>query len=220
MSLSGRVRVETPDGTELEIGPGDVFEIPPGHDAWVVGDEPWVSVDFEAMRSFGRGVDLRDNRSLATILFTDIVDSTAVANRIGDGLWKELVAQHNEQAQAAVDRHRGRVVKWTGDGMLAVFDGAEKAARCAVLLRSKIAGLGLELRQAIHSGEVEISAGDVRGLAVHAAARILALGQPNEILASGTVHDLLDGSSFQFEDRGVHELKGLSGSRPVFAITG
>ena len=133
VSLSGRVRVETPDGTELEIGPGDVFEIPPGHDAWVVGDEPWVSVDFEAMRSFGRGVDVRDNRSLATILFTDIVDSTAVANRIGDARWKELVAQHNEQAQAAVDRHRGRVVKWTGDGMLAVFDGAERAARCALL---------------------------------------------------------------------------------------
>jgi len=172
------------------------------------------------MRSFGRGLDLRDNRSLATILFTDIVDSTALANRIGDGPWKELVAQHNQEAQAAVDRHRGRVVKWTGDGMLATFDGAEKAARCAVLLRSKVAGLGLELRQAIHSGEVEISAGDVRGLAVHAAARILSLGQPNEILASGTVRDLLDGSSFQFEDRGVHELKGLSGSRPVFAISG
>jgi class 3 adenylate cyclase len=220
VTLSGRLRVETPDGTELEIGPGDVFEIPPGHDAWVVGDEPWVSVDFEAMRSYGRGVDVRDNRSLATILFTDIVDSTAVAHRIGDGRWKELVAQHNEQAQAAVDRHRGRVVKWTGDGMLAVFDGAERAARCAVLLRSKVDGLGLELRQAIHSGEVDISAGDVRGLAVHAAARILALGRPNEILASGTVRDLLDGSSFQFEDRGVHELKGLSGARPVFAVTG
>ena len=172
------------------------------------------------MRSFGRGVDVRDNRSLATILFTDIVDSTAVANRIGDSRWKELVAQHNEQAQAAVDRHRGRVVKWTGDGMLAVFDGAERAARCAVLLRSKVDGLHLELRQAIHSGEVEISAGDVRGLAVHAAARILALGDPGEILVSGTVHDLLDGSSFAFEDRGLHELKGLSGMRPVFAITG
>lgn len=218
VSLSGLLRVETPDGTELEIRPGDVFEIPPGHDAWVVGDEPWVSVDFEAMRSFGRGVDVRDNRSLATILFTDIVESTAVADRIGDSAWKEVVAQHIEQAQAAVDRHRGRVVKWTGDGMLAVFDGAERAARCAVLFRSKADALDLQIRQAIHSGEVEIAAGDVRGLAVHAAARVMALAEPGEILISGTVRDLLDGSSFRFEDRGVHELKGLSGSRPVFAI--
>ncbi len=219
VTLSGRLRVETPDGTELEIGPGEVFEIPPGHDAWVVGDVPWVSVDFEAMRSYARGPDARDNRSLATILCTDIVASTMVAPRVGDSTWKELLAQHNEQAQAAVDRHRGRVVKWTGDGMLALFDGAERAARSAILLRSKVDGLGLEVRQAIHSGEVEVSAGDVRGIAVHAAARILMLAQPSEILISGTVHDLLDGSSFTFADRGRHELKGMSGERPIFAIT-
>jgi len=219
VTLSGRLRVETPDGTELEIGPGEVFEIPPGHDAWVVGDVPWVSVDFEAMRSYARGPDARDNRSLATILFTDIVDSTMVATRVGDSTWKELLAQHNEQAQAAVDRHRGRVVKWTGDGMLALFDGAERAARSAILLRSKVDGLGLKVRQAIHSGEVEVSAGDVRGIAVHAAARILMLAQPSEILISGTVHDLLDGSAFTFADRGRHELKGMSGERPIFAIT-
>ena len=218
VSLSGRLRVETPDGTELEIAPGDVFEIPPGHDAWVVGDEPWVSVDFEAMRSYGRTPDARDNRSLATILFTDIVDSTMVATRVGDAKWKELLARHNEQAQAAVDRHRGRVVKWTGDGMLALFDGAERAARAAILLRAKVGAIDLQVRQAIHGGEVEISAGDVRGIAVHAAARILTLGEPGEILISGTVHDLLDGSPFTFDDRGRHELKGLSGERPVFAI--
>ncbi|MBA2263450.1 MAG: hypothetical protein H0W10_02175 [Chloroflexi bacterium] len=219
VTLSGRLRVETPDGAELEIGPGEVFEIPPGHDAWVVGDVPWVSVDFEAMRSYGRGPDARDNRSLATILFTDIVDSTMVATRVGDSTWKELLAKHNEQAQAAVDRHRGRVVKWTGDGMLALFDGAERAVRSAILLRSKMNELGLEVRQAIHSGEVEVSAGDVRGIAVHAAARILMLAQPSEILISGVVHDLLDGSSFTFADRGRHELKGLSGERPIFGIT-
>jgi class 3 adenylate cyclase len=219
VTLSGRLRVETPDGTELEIGPGDVFEIPPGHDAWVVGDEPWVSVDFEAMRSYGRGPDARDNRILATILFTDIVDSTTLAARVGDASWRDLLARHNEQAQMAVERHRGRVVKWTGDGLLALFDGAERAARGAILLRSKLAALGLEVRQAIHSGEAEIAAGDVRGIAVHAAARILALAQPGEILISGTVHDLLDGSPFTFQDRGRHELKGLTGERPVFAIS-
>lgn len=220
VTLSGRLRVQTPDGTELEIGPGDVFEIPPGHDAWVIGDVPWVSVDFEAMRSYGRGPDARDNRTLSTILFTDIVESTKVAERMGDALWKEILAQHNERAQAAVDRHRGRVVKWTGDGMLALFDGAERAARGAILLRSKMEGLGLEVRQAVHSGEVEISVGDVRGIAVHAAARMLLLARASEILVSGTVHDLLDGTSFTFDDRGRHELRGMSGERPVFAITG
>src|SRR5215212_10634162 len=102
VSLSGRIRVETPDGTELEIAPGDVFEIPPGHDAWVVGDEPWVSVDFEQMRGYARDAPDAGRRVLSSILMTDIVDSTAVAHRIGDTAWKELVAQHNEQAQAAV----------------------------------------------------------------------------------------------------------------------
>lgn len=107
----------------------------------------------------------------------------------------------------------------SGAFLLALFDGAERAARSAILLRSKVDGLGLEVRQAIHSGEVEVSVGDVRGIAVHAAARILTLAQPSEILISGTVHDLLDGSSFTFDDRGRHELKGLSGERAVFAIT-
>lgn len=218
VTLSGRLRVQLPDGTELELGPGDVFEIPPGHDGWVVGDEPWVSVDFEAMRTYARGPEARDDRSLATILFTDIANSTARAAELGNAEWKELLGQHNERAQAAVDRYRGRAVKWTGDGMLALFDGAERAVLAAMLLRSKVDVLGLEVRQAIHSGEVEVSVGDVRGIAVHAAARILALAQPSEILVSGTVHDLLDGSSFTFHDRGRHELKGLSGERPVFAI--
>jgi class 3 adenylate cyclase len=218
VTLSGHLRVETPDGTELELGPGDVFEIPPGHDAWVVGEEPCVLVDFEAMRSYGRAPGARDTRSLATIMFTDIVDSTKVAERLGDAAWKDLLAQHNGQAQAAVDRHRGRVIKWTGDGMLALFDSAERAARAGMLLRAKVDGLGLQVRQAIHSGEVEISPGDVRGIAVHAAARILTLAQPGDILISGTVHDLLDGTPFTFEDRGRHELKGLNGERPVFAI--
>ena len=220
VSLSGRLRVETPDGIELEIGPGDVFEIPPGHDAWVIGDEPWVSVDFEAMRSFGRrGVDDGESRTLATILFTDIVDSTATAERVGDTAWQDLIARHNDQAQGAVDRHRGRVVKWTGDGMLALFDSAERAARAALLMRAKMDGVGLELRQAVHTGEVEVSAGDVRGIAVHAAARVLAVAQPGEILVSATVRDLLDGAPFTFTDRGQHELKGLSGHRQVFAMT-
>ncbi|MDQ3880992.1 MAG: hypothetical protein M3295_07965 [Chloroflexota bacterium] len=218
VTLSGRIRVEMPDGTELEIGPGDVFEIPPGHDAWVVGDEAWVSVDFEAMRNYGRTAEERGERTLATILFTDIVDSTPHAVQLGDARWRELVSRHNERAQGAVDRFGGRVVKWTGDGMLAVFDSAERAVRAAQLLRSRVGELDLRVRQGVHSGEIEASAGDVRGLAVHAAARIMGLAAADEILVSATIRDLLDGTSFVFEDRGRHELKGLSGDRQVFAV--
>lgn len=218
LTLQGRLRVAMPDGTELEIGPGDVFEIPPDHDAWVVGDAPWVSVDFEAMRTFGRSQEQRAERTLASILFTDIVDSTARATAIGDHRWRDLVGRHNERAQAVVDRHRGRVVKWTGDGMLALFDSAERAVRASVQLRARLAELELSVRQGIQSGEVEVVAGDVRGVAVHAAARIMALAAPDEILVSATVRDLLDGSDFGFDDRGVHDLKGLGGARRLFAI--
>ena len=220
MVLEGHLRVQMPDGTELELLSGDVFEIPPGHDAWVVGDAPWISVDFEAMRSYGRSDEDRAERSLATILFTDIVGSTSQAAGMGDDVWRELLAQHNERAQGAVDRYRGRTIKWTGDGMLALFDGAERAVRAAMLLSARVDELGLQVRQGVHSGEVQVSAGDVRGIAVHAAERIMQLAGPGEIVVSGTIRDLLDGSSFRFEDRGTHELKGLQGKRQVFAVSG
>jgi class 3 adenylate cyclase len=220
LTLQGQLRVQMPDGTELELDPGDVFEIPPGHDAWVVGDVPWISVDFEAMRTFGRTAEERAERSLVTILFTDIVNSTALAAGLGDAAWRERLAQHNERAQAAVDRYRGRTVKWTGDGMLALFDGAERAVRAAILLKSRVDELGLQVRQGLHTGEVQVSTGDIRGIAVHAAERIMELAGAGEIFVSSTVRDLLDGSSFTFEDRGSHELKGLHGERAIFAIVG
>ena len=148
------------------------------------------------------------------------MDSTSQAARLGDDGWRELLGEHNERAQAAVDRYRGRTVKWTGDGMLALFDGAERAVRAAMLLNARVDELGLHVRQGLHTGEVQISAGDVRGIAVHAAERIMELAGPGEIVVSGTIRDLLDGSSFLFEDRGTHQLKGLTGDRQVFAITG
>jgi class 3 adenylate cyclase len=217
--LQGRLRLELPDGTELEVGPGDVFEVPPGHDAWVVGDEPWVSVDFEAMREFGRTAEQRTDSVLATIVFTDIVDSTATAARLGPAQWRELVARHNERAERAIDRHRGRLIKTTGDGLLAIFDGAERAVHGALLLRTTARALDLEIRAGINTGEVTLLSGDVRGLAVHAAARIMALAQPGEILVPQTVRDLLDGSGIEFEDRGLHELKGIPGQRQLYSVT-
>ena len=129
VTLQGRLRIQMGDGTELEIGPGDVFEIPPGHDAWVLGDTPWVSVDWEAMRTFGRGAGQPGGRVLGSILITDIVDSTALASRVGPSRWRDLLAQHNERAQRVIDRYQGRLVKTTGDGVLALFDSTERAIR-------------------------------------------------------------------------------------------
>jgi len=218
VTLSGRLRAQMADGTELELGPGDIFEIPPGHDAWVVGDEPWVSVDFEAMRTFGRQRDARDERVLETMVFTDIVDSTRSAREFGAARWRDLVGEHNRKASAAIDRHRGRLVKTTGDGVLAQFDGAERAVRGAAAIREAAHGLGLEIRAGVHTGEVELTADDVRGIAVHTAARIMAVAESGEILVSATVMDLLDGSGLTFEDAGIHELKGLHGARQLYRL--
>jgi class 3 adenylate cyclase len=218
-TVQGRLRVQLPDGTELEIGPRELFEIPPGHDAWVVGDEPWVSIDFEAMRTFGRQRDAEVERTLASIVITDIVDSTRRAADAGATAWRELIADHNRKAQTAVDRHRGRLVKTTGDGVLASFDGAERAVRAAVGLRTAAHDLGLEMRIGVHSGEIQVTADDVRGIAVHTAARIMSIAGPGEILVSATVMDLVAGSDLEFEDSGLHELKGFAGQRQLFRLS-
>src|SRR5438094_10433014 len=126
VTLSGRLRVQMRDGIELELGPGDVFEIPPGHDAWVVGDDPWVSVDFAGARAYARPVAGTGERILVTLLFTDIVESTATLERIGDAAWRDLLGQHQERLQVELDRYRGREIHTTGDGLLAVFDGSAR----------------------------------------------------------------------------------------------
>jgi class 3 adenylate cyclase len=218
-TVSGRLRVQMPDGTELEIGPGELFEIPPGHDAWVVGDEPWVSVDFEAMRTYGKQLDADSDRTLASIVITDIVDSTRLASEHGASRWRDLVAEHNRKASSAIDRHRGRLVKTTGDGVLAQFDGAERAVRAAVSIRGVASVLGLPIRAGVHSGEVQVTVDDVRGIAVHTAARIMGAAAPGEILVSATVMDLVEGSGLAFEDAGLHELKGLHGRRQLFRLS-
>ena len=217
-TLSGHLRSQLADGTQLDIGPGDVFEVPPGHDSWVVGDEPWVAVDFAGVRAFGRPADRGVTRTLVSLLFSDIVGSTELASRLGDGRWREVHAEHNERAEAVVDRFDGRLVKWTGDGMLATFASPERAIRAAATLRGTIGALGLHLRQGIHTGEVEVQASDLRGVAVHVAARIMALGDADEILVSATAVELVEGSGLTFIDRGRHEFKGVSGDRQVYAL--
>jgi class 3 adenylate cyclase len=218
VTLSGVLRAQMRDGTELEIGPGDVFEIPPGHDAWVVGDEPWISVDFEAMRAYGRSEPASGRRTLFSILFTDIVDSTAQAVARGPAAWRDIVRGHNELAEREIDRYEGRLVKTTGDGVIGLFDSAERAVRAGAALSDVLKPLGIRVRAGVNSGEVELAAGDVRGVAVHAAARIMALASPDDVWVSATVRELVDGTGLEFEDCGLHELRGLPGQRQLYAL--
>jgi class 3 adenylate cyclase len=216
--ISGLLHVAMEDGTNLEIAAGDAYEIPPGHDAWVVGDEAWDTVEFTSARTFGVSPEDTGERILATILFTDIVGSTALLEQRGDALWRRLVLEHNDRIRMALDRFRGREMSTTGDGFLALFDGAARAVRAAAAMGESVHDLGLEIRAGLYTGEVEIVGGQARGLAVHAAARVAALAGPNEVLVGGTTRDLLDGSGLLFEDRGSVELKGLTGARPIFAL--
>jgi class 3 adenylate cyclase len=216
--ISGTLHVVMDDGLTLEIGPDSAFEIPPGHDAWVVGDEPYVTIDYAGMRSFARPTVGTGERILGSILFTDVVDSTATLARVGDPAWRDLLRRHNELAQFELDRFRGRLIKQTGDGLLALFDGTERAVRCASAIAAGSAAIGLPIRAGIHTGEIERIPGDLRGVAVHMAARVMALAGPGEVLVSATTRDLLAGSELEFEDRGSHELKGLPGPRQLFAL--
>lgn len=217
-TLSGSLEVRMDDGTHLVIGPNEAYEIPPGHDAWVVGDEPWDAVEFASAHAFGLSPEDSGERVLATILVSDIVGSTAIVERIGDRAWAEALYEHNVRIRAAVDRFRGRELDTAGDGFVALFDGAARAVRAALAMDPAVAELGLRLRVGVHTGEVEVVGGRARGVAVHAAARVAALAGPGEVLVSGTTRDLLDGSGLGFEPRGEHTLKGLSGARPIFAL--
>ncbi len=216
--IAGRLANRMEDGTTIEVGPGMAFEIPPGHDGWVVGDEAFVAYDFAGVRSFAR-VDENTQRVLGAILFTDIVDSTALAESLGPVRWRELVATHNERIQFELDRYRGRLVKTTGDGVLALFDSSERAVRAAAAICLAAKSLGLAIRAGIHTGEVELTAGDVRGMAVHVAARVMALAGPSQVFVSATTRELVADSGLAFIDAGSHELKGVSGARQLYCLS-
>ncbi len=217
-TISGSLHVHMDDGTTLLIGPGEAYEIPPGHDAWVIGDEDWCAVEFASAHTYGVPPEDFGERVLATILFSDIVASTATLERLGDHAWSQLLLEHNARIRAAIDRHRGREIDTTGDGFLALFNGAAKAVHAAALMDPAVADLGVRVRVGIHTGEVELAGGAARGVAVHAAARVASLAGPGEVLVSGMTRDLLDGAGLSFNSRGEHELKGLHGARPVFAL--
>jgi class 3 adenylate cyclase len=217
-AVSGVLHVRMDDGEALDIPPDSIYEIPPGHDAWVVGEEPRLTVEWTSARIVGIGPEGPGERVLATVLFTDIVDSTATLQRIGDRAWQELLRLHNASLRDDLNAFRGREVTTTGDGFLAVFDGATKAVRCGAAMVRSAHDLGLAIRVGIHTGEVEFVGDDVRGVAVHAAARVMALAGPDEVLVTFTTSELLDGSAVRLEEAGTHELKGLSGRRLIFRL--
>jgi class 3 adenylate cyclase len=154
---------------------------------------------------------------LATVLFTDIIDSTQTAARLGDQQWRRLLDRHDTESQRCVHRFGGRMVKQTGDGMLATFDGPARGVQCAQLLSDTLAPLGLPIRAGLHTGEVERRGNDVGGIAVHIGARVASLAGAGEVFVSRTVRDLVVGSDLHFEDRGTHELKGVPDSWQLYA---
>jgi class 3 adenylate cyclase len=213
--VAGRLHVEMRDGSAMEVGPSEVFDIPPGHDGWVVSHEPWLAVNWAGFRSWVPG--RTGERVLLTILFTDIVGSTDRAVAVGDRQWREVLARHYRTVRQALDRFRGREIDTAGDGFLAVFDGPGRAIHAARAIRDAAQGDGLSIRAGVHSGEVEIVGDDVRGVAVHEASRIAAAASADEILVSEATRMMSAGGAFTFEARGPFDLKGLPGPRMLFA---
>jgi class 3 adenylate cyclase len=218
LCLSGRLRIQTREGAELTVEAGQFYEIPAGHEAWVEGGEPYVNIEWQPSVAFGEAEGGDFDRIVATLLVTDIVNSTARALELGDGAWRDLLARHDRAVRNQLDRFRGREVTTTGDGFVAVFDGAERAIRAAQEISRAASELGLEVRAAVHTGEIELEGDNVRGVAVHIAARIVALADPGEVYASWATRELLAGSAIGFIDRGLHELKGLAEQRRVYLV--
>ena len=189
----------------------------PGADPTLVWETPELVVDhIEAFLSGVRRI-AAPTRVLATVLFTDIVGSTERASRLGDRRWGELLHVHDELARRVVEEFGGRLVKTTGDGILATFDGPGRAIRCAAALTDELRGIGVQIRAGLHTGEVELRDGDVGGIAVHIAARVMAAAQPGDLLVSRTVRDLVVGSDIALHDHGTQPLKGVEGAWQLFS---
>jgi len=216
--VSGRFGIRFRDGTTLELEPDDVFDLPPGHDSWVIGDEDCVLLEWTGMRRWRTAPGGGRHRALVTLMFTDVVGSTALATRLGDAAWDELLATHYENARAELERFGGHEVATTGDGMLATFSGPAAALECAEAITRGARAHGLHLRAGVHAGEVELVGDDIRGVAVHEAARIKEQAGADEVLVSETTKALAAASGHEFEDRGLHHLKGLEGERRLFAL--
>jgi class 3 adenylate cyclase/quercetin dioxygenase-like cupin family protein len=218
--VSGRFGIRFEDGTSAEFSPGDVFDIPAGHDGYAIGDEPCVHLEWTGLRAFAGFTGGFHGRSLVTLLLTDIVDSTAHATRLGDSAWQALLSDHFEHARAALHSSGGREIKTTGDGLLATFNAPGSALYCAQRIRDGAHAHGFEIRAGVHIGEVGIVGNDVRGAAVHQVARITAAAGAGEILVSETTRALALATGARFDERGTHVLKGFEGEWPLYAYAG
>jgi class 3 adenylate cyclase len=202
--IPGARYIEYPDGDhgfwsgETEALLGDIEE-------FVTGQRDGGSADLE--------------RVLATVLFTDIAGSTQSAVELGDQRWRQRLDEHDRLARQVVERHRGNLVKTTGDGILATFDGPGRAVRCALAFAGAARDIGVPVRAGLHTGEIEMRGSDIGGIAVHAAARVMGQSQPGEVLVSRVVTDLVAGAGLRFSERGSHELKGIPGQWELFAAS-
>jgi len=215
--LSGRICFQMANGETAEYGADTFVDVPPGHDAWVVGVEPVVLLDL-----FGNAVDVgrpsESRRVVTTVLMTDIVDSTGTASRLGDVRWRQLLGEHDRFVRRCLERFTGHEIKSTGDGFVATFQSSISALRCAVAIRDGVGAMGLAVRIGVHTGEVEVVDDDIHGLNVHAAARIMALAGPSTILVSEITRNLADGSGAQFNERGAQAVKGFERPIAVFEL--
>ena len=212
-------RVEASRFMAERIPGASLVELPGTDDLPFLGDADAV-LDLTQEFLTGAAPAHEPDRVLATIMFTDIVDSTVRAAELGDHRWKDMMRAHDETVRRALELHRGREIRWTGDGFLATFDGPGRAIRCADAIREDVRALGLEVRIGLHTGEYEIQGDDVGGIAVHIAARVMAGGDPGEIRCSRTVRDLTAGSGLVFEDLGEHELKGVPDPWQLYRFAG
>ena len=185
------------------------------HLSWIDGEDILAEI-----QEFLTGVrePVEPDRVLATVLFTDIVGSTAQARELGDRRWRDLVEDHHALVRRQLERFRGREIDTAGDGFFATFDGPARAIRCAKSVVDGVPALGLQVRAGVHTGEVELVGDAVRGIAVHTGARVAALAGAGEVLVSGTVKDLIAGSGIELADRGEHELKGIPGGWHIYAV--
>jgi len=189
----------------------------PGRDHVPICDPDQIIDEVEEFLT-GHRAEREPDRMLATVMFTDIVDSTRRAAQLGDRGWRELLERHDQLMRRELERHRGREVKTIGDGFLATFDGPARGIRCATSVREAVRELGIEIRAGLHTGEVEVMGDDIAGIAVNIGARVGAAAGPGEVLVSRTVTDLVAGSGIDFTDRGVHPLKGVPGDWHLYAV--
>jgi pimeloyl-ACP methyl ester carboxylesterase len=218
----GDLQIPVEHGRELAacIPDAKFIEYPGGDHTYATGDVEAALGDIEEFITGHREGSSSDfERVLATVLFTDIVDSTRSAATMGDQAWRRMLDSHDQLAIQTVEKHRGTLVKSTGDGILATFDGPGRAVRCALAFGTASKQIGLPLRAGLHTGEIEIRGRDIGGIAVHAAARVMAQSQPSEVLVSRVVTDLVAGAGLKFAERGSHELKGLPGRWDLFAAS-